>query len=498
MKFIAFFFLLLLFPVLSFSQKTTQIELINANTLEYNKKLGEDVKRLIGSVVLKHDSTYLYCDSAYLHSESNSVDAFGHVRINSGTVVITGEVLNYDGDSRDAVLHRKVTMNDGNMTLTTEHLTYNTRTDIGNYTTGGKIVDPENVLTSTIGYYYAEKKQMFFKKNVVLVNPKYTVRSDTMVYYTETEVSHFYGPTTIVSKENFIYCENGWYDSKNDIAQFNKNAYFKNKEQKLSGDSLYYDRKKGFGQAFNNITAIDTTQKITIKGDYGEYREKEGITLVTKKAELIQTIDKDSLFLHADTLKSFTDTAGVGKRLYAYHHAKFFKTDLQGAADSIYYSFKDSVIYMYTHPMLWTDKNQLSGDTILIQLSHNQIKQMNLYSSSFIISRDDDSLRFNQVKGKNLVGHFVNNELNRIDVYGNGETVYYVRDDKTKLIGINKATAQNLLIYVKDKAIKTITFLSKPEANLYPEKDLSLNDVRLKDFKWEETNRPEDRYDIFH
>jgi len=487
--------MLLLYPAVSFSQKTTKIDLVNANTMEYNKKLGENIKRLIGSVVLKHDSTILYCDSAYLNSESNSVDAFGHVRINSGTVVINGEVLNYDGNARNAVMHRNVTMTDNKMTLTTDLLNYNTRTDIGNYNTGGKIVDTANVLTSRIGYYYANKKEFFFKKDVVLVNKKYTMHSDTLMYNTVTDVSYFYGPTTIVSKENFIYCENGWYDTNHDIAQFNKNAYFKNKVQKLNGDSLYYDRKTGYGKALYNVTAVDTAQKITIKGDYGEYWEKAGKTVVTKQAVLIQAIDKDSLFLHADTLKAFSDSTGAGKRLFAYHHARFFKSDMQGVADSIFYSFKDSVIYMYKRPMLWSDKNQLSGDTINIHLSHGQIKLLNIYSSSFIISKDD-SIRFNQIKGKNLVGHFIENKLHRIDVYGNGETIYYVRDDKTNLIGVNKAEADNLLIFVKENKVNTITFLSKPEAVLYPEKDLSKNDVRLKNFKWEEENRPCDRYDI--
>jgi len=490
--------MLLLYPVISFSQKTTKIDLINANTLEYNKKLGENVKRLIGSVVLKHDSTILYCDSAYLNSESNSVDAFGHVRINSGTVIINGEVLNYDGNARNAVIHRNVTMTDNNnkTTLTTDLLNYNTRTDIGNYTTGGKIVDPENVLTSKIGYYYANKKEFFFKKNVVLINPKYTMHSDTLMYNTATEISYFYGPTTIVSKENFIYCENGWYNSKTDVSQFNKNAYLKNKDQKISGDSLYYERQTGYGKALNNITAVDTIQKVTIKGNYGEFWEKTGKTVVTRKALLIQAVEKDSLFLHADTLKAFTDSTGAGKRMYAYHHAKFFKSDMQGVADSIYYSFRDSVMYMYKRPMLWTDKNQLSGDTITLHLSHGEIKQLNIYSSSFIISKDDTN-RFNQIKGRNIVGHFIANKLNKINVYGNGETIYYVRDDKTKLIGVNKAEAENLLIFVKENAIKTITFLSKPDAVLYPEKDLSTNDVRLKNFKWEEENRPCDRDDIF-
>ena len=73
-----------------------------------------------------------------------------------------------------------------------------------------------------------------------------------------------------------------------------------------------------------------------------------------------------------------------------------------------------------------------------------------------------------------------------------------MRDDKTNLIGVNKAEAENLLIFVKENKVNTITFLSKPDAVLYPEKGLSINDVRLKNFKWEEQNRPCDRFDIFN
>jgi len=487
---------ILLLPLSVYSQKTTKIDLVSANSLEFNKSIGEDVQRLIGSVIMKHDDTYLYCDSAYLHSGSNNVDAYGNVRINSTSVEITGQALNYDGDTKTAEMHKNVKMTDNQTTLTTEHLTYNTRSNIGSYFTGGKITDPKNVLTSTIGYYYADDKKFFFKNNVVLVNPSYTMKSDTLMYNTNTEVSYFYGPTTIVSKENTIYCENGWYDTKKDIAQFNKNAHLTNKEQRLSGDSLYYDRIIGFGKAFHNITVIDTVQNIILKGNYAEYKEKEGQTMITKQALLIQNENGDSLFLHADTLKAFFDSTGTGKTLFAYKHAKFFKSDLQGICDSIVYSFKDSTISMFVKPMLWTDKNQLSADTIFIRLSNNQVKQMFLYTSSFVISKDD-SIRFNQVKGKTLIGYFSNNDLKRIDVNGNGETIYYIRDDKNELIGVNKAQSDNLIIHVNENKINTITFITKPVATLYPEKDLSANDTRLKDFIWEESKRPLCKEDVF-
>ncbi|MFH0865480.1 MAG: OstA-like protein [Bacteroidota bacterium] len=491
------FAVLLFFSATSFAQKATKIDIVNANSLEYDESKGKDVKQLIGDVILKHEDTYLYCDSAYLYTESNTLKAFGNVHISSTSVNIYSDVLTYDGNAKSAQMHKDVKLNDGNMHLETEHLNYNTKTHVGNYFTGGKITDPQNNLTSIIGYYYSDTKQFFFKDSVVLVNPQYTMKSDTLMYNTETEVSFFYGPTTIVSDSNFIYCENGWYDTKNDIAQFNENAYFRNNEQKLNGDSLYYNRTLGFGKAFNNITVTDTVRDIILKGNYAEYYEKDGITMMTEKALLIQDIDGDSLYLHADTLKAFFDSTRTGKFMYAYYNARFFKSDLQGVADSIYYSFKDSVISMYKVPILWTEDNQLSADTILIIMKNKQIDRMELYSSAFIISQDDTA-KFNQVKGKMLTGYFVDNELKKITVNGNGETLYYVRDDDEKLIGINKAVSDKLLIYVEDREINTITFITNPEATLYPEKDLSPSDILLKGFHWEELIRPLSKEEVFY
>ena len=487
----------IMFPVLSYAQKITKIDLDNADRLEYDKNIGENVKRLIGNVILHHEGTYLYCDSAYLYSETNSVDAFSNVSIKSGTVHIVGDVLYYNGNTKDAELDKNVKMTDEKMELETEHLTYNTKTKIANYLTGGKLKDAENVLTSKIGYYYAETKEVYFKKEVVLVNPEYTMNSDTLKYNTKTEIAYFFGPTYIVSKENTIYCENGWYNTQKDIAQFNENAYFSNKEQKINGDSLYYDRKILFGKAYNNITIIDTTQEITIKGNYAEYYEKEGKTMVTNEALVIHNMDGDSLFLHADTLKAFFDSTGAGKVLYAYNHAKFFKSDIQGLGDSIVYSFTDSVIYMYSNPILWSEENQITADTIHIFLKNNELYRMNLYSSSFIVSKED-SVKYNQIKGKFVIGHFFENELRKINVYQNSETIYYVRDESKGLIGINKAIADDMLIFVDNSKVKTITFLTNPEATLYPEKDLAPAEVKLKGFKWDEFKRPLDKEGVFN
>jgi lipopolysaccharide export system protein LptA len=514
---ITFLKILILFAIffasnIVYAQKKSEIILEGANSLEYDVNIGPNVQRLIGDVRFRQGNTTLSCDSAYLYNDKNCIDAYGNVHIVSGGNNIYGDTLKYNGDSKIAELLVNVKMVDKQMTLTTNHLIYDLNTDVGNYNTGGKIVDKKNTLTSRKGYYFSKKKEFFFKDTVVLVNKEYTMRSDTLMYNTQTDVSYFYGPTTIVSKENNIYCENGWYDTKKDISQFNQNAVFENKEQTLKGDSLYYDRINGIGKAFKNVYIKDSAQKVVLTGEYALYFEKKGNTLITDHAMLTKIMDKDSLFLHADTLRAIFDSTKTNKTLFAYNKAKFFKTDMQGMSDSIVYIYKDSIINLYKSPVLWTGANQLTADTIKIFLGNNEIKQMNLYSSSFIISRDDtsgytiakdkkaivDSLKFNQVKGKNIIGYFVKNELKRINVYGNGETIYVLKESSGASIGINKAESTDMKILLDENKIQKITFISQPVAVLYPEKDLLVKERFLKDFKWYSDYRPENKSEIFN
>ena len=392
----------------------------------------------------------MYCDSAYLYGNKNSLDAFGNIKIIQGdTITVYGDFLKYDGNKRFAQLDGNVKMIDNTITLTTPHLDYDLNSQTAKYNNGGVIVDTNNTLVSTIGIYYENSKEFFFKDNVILTNPKYILQSDTLKYNTQTEISYFYGPTTITSDTNFIYCENGWYDTKNDFSQFNKNAYLQSKNQKLSGDSLCYDRKKGYGQAFKNVEVIDTVENITIKGNYGYYFEESEESMITDSVLLMQIVDKDTLFMHADTLFATVDTTlEKHKLIYAYHHVKLFKADIQGKCDSLVYSFKDSIIHLFHNPILWSDGNQLTADTIHLIMGNGKIYSMHLKSASFIVS-SVDTVRFNQIKGKMMIGYFHDNDLYKVTVDGNSETVYFAQDDKQAFVGVNKAVASAMLIFIK-------------------------------------------------
>jgi lipopolysaccharide export system protein LptA len=484
----------------SYSQKSALIKIKKADFLKYDKNLGEKVQRLIGNVILEHDSTLLFCDSAYWHELTNSFEGFGNVHIKaSDTLNIFSDLLNYDGNTRIAELKNNVRMVESKATLYTDHLWYNRLHKIAYYLTGGRIVDTANELISRKGYYYTDLKQAYFRDSVVLINDNYTMTSDTLKYHTESEIAWFLGPTLITSDENLIYCEHGWYDTKNDRSQFTQNAYMITKNQKLLGDSLYYDRLLNYGEARRNVSLRDTVQDIVIYGQYAEFRKNDGYSYVTDSAVAVMIDKKDSLFMHSDTLWILFDTAQKAELMLGYHHTKFYRKDLQGKCDSLVYNFSDSTIYLFNSPVLWSGKNQLSADSVHLAISHKQMDSLALINSCFIISMDDTVHKntYNQVKGKVMTGYFKDNDLTGIKVMGNAESLYYVREDNGDLIGINKTTSNNMNIYLSKNEVTVITPVKNVDAHMLPENEVPEEERLLKGFLWLDDKRPWKKEDIF-
>ena len=485
-------------PVPSFPQEITRILLEKADKWEYNRAIAPDIQRIIGNVVLSHDSTILYCDSAYLNENKNNVIAFGNVHIRvSDTLNIYGDSLKYDGNTKVAHIKSNVKLIDKETILTTDTLVYNRITRIAQYDYWGKIVNDRNVLVSRHGYYYTDTKEFFYKEKVILTNPEYLMHSDSLMYNTVTEVAYFFGPSNIKGKEDSIYCENGWYDTRLNVARFRKKGKIFHGDQYLTGDSMYYERYTGYGQVFRNAVLVDTAKNIILKGQYGEIQRKAGFAYMTGKAVAIMVDKRDSLYLHSDTIRATFDTGRNFKDVFAYYKVKFFRRDLQGLCDSMAYHGSDSSMTMYHDPVLWSEKNQLTSDSIMLSIRNGQADSMVLFNSAFIISKEDSD-KFNQIKGRVMVGYFnSNNEIYKIRVLGNAETIYFVREEDKTLIGINKAMASDMLIYMEKNELNTITYIGQPVASLNPEKDVSVYDLKLKGFHWITGRRPEKKEDIF-
>ena len=478
-------------------KKVKRIELRNAEVLEYDESLGKKARRLIGNVIFEHEGALMYCDSAYLY-EDNSMDAYSNVFINKGdSIKMWCSELNYNGNTEYAKAKYNVKLVDREMTLTSQKVDYNMATEQAWYNTGGKIVDSENTLTSKIGYYYSTIEELFFKDDVNLINKKYDLYCDTLRYNSRTEVAFFLGPTKIISDENTVLCKFGWYDTELDISQFSNEATVLSSDQSITGDSLYYNKKFGYGLALGNVVVADTAQDIVLTGGRAKYFEVGDMVLLTDSAMMIQDMGEDSLFLHADTLLSIIDTIIDRRILFAFHHAKFFKPDMRGKCDSLVYSYADSTIRLYNDPILWSDENQLTADSMWIQNRFGKIDKLYMKENSMIIS-EKDSAMFNQIKGRYMTGHFKEQKLHKVYVEGNGETIYFASEEGAKPENVNKAKSSNLLIRIKKNSVNDITFFNQPDATLYPIDQINLGDMRLEGFDWRIQDRPEKVEDIFN
>ena len=469
----------------------TKIEILSTDELVYNQERGR-YQICRGNVRFKQGTMLMDCDSAYFYEEINKIEAFGKIYIRQrDTVDLWGGYLEYDGDTRLAKVRKNVRLTDGKMKLTTEQLNYDMVDKIGYYTTGGTTINGEDKLYSRKGTYYSRSKDIFFKDSVRLTNPEYTMESDTLKYNTISKLATFLGPTYIRSEENVIYCQYGWYNTDTDVSQFSKGAYIEGKDNKLIADSMMYFRNTGLGEAFGNLELIDTVEQITITGQYGKYERLNKMTLITGEPMAIKNVDGDSFYLKADTFIDLADTSLGQKRiLNAYRGVQAYKSDLQAVSDSMIYNFTDSTIGFYTNPILWTDSNQITGDTIIVFRNQDGLERLEAYKNGFVIEKDFNGF-YNQIKGKRLDAFFTKGSIYKVEVDGNGQSVYYAREDSVTYSGVNDVLCGRMTINIDTSSrIRTIVFKNKPKATFYPLAKFPKSKSRLDGFKWNAALRP--------
>jgi lipopolysaccharide assembly outer membrane protein LptD (OstA) len=486
-----------LIPLNSFSQeKTKEVEILNADYLKMQEVNGNKFTYLVGNVALKQDEILMWCDSAILDKVTNSVDAFGRVHIQQDTVDSYSNYLKYEGNSKFATLKGNARLSNKSMNLYTDELFYDSKNKVSYYLDKGKVVKDSTIITSKKGYYYKNTNEVFFNDSVVIVDPNYNLTSDTLKYNTTSKVSTFFGNTIIINKNSRIECNNGWYDSQRDVSSFGMNTVVINPPQRLLSDSLYYERYRGFGKSVGSFVWVDSSMETEIHGNYGEFIDSQQYIMATQKPLLIYKMDKDSLFLTADTLKSKNKSAtDTLKHFFAYHQVRMFMKDMQGVCDSLFYSFEDSTFRMYYKPVIWSDNIQISGDTAFLHTKNKKADKFEVYKSGFIISPSGKKY-FDQIKGINIFGYFEDNEMRKVDVMGNAESLYFGKDERDKYVGNNKALSVNISIYFKEKKIDKIVFLKKPEAVFTPMKMLTSEQYHLKDFKWQIERKPKSREEL--
>lgn len=479
------------------NKRATIVLLENTETLSYDEQKDPDIKILKGNVRFRHDNAVMYCDSAYFYEKANSLDAFSNVRIVQGdTLFVYGDFLYYDGNARVAKLRHNVKMVNRKTVLTTDSMNYDRNTNLVYYYTGGKIADNQNTLTSVWGQYSPANKNALFKENVKLVNKNFTMDADTLTYNTESKVANIVGPTHIVYKnETDIYSKLGWYNTSTEqMMLLNQSDIIHKGGKTLTGDTIFYDKAKKFGEAFNHVVLKDTVQKSTLYGNYIYYNEDGESGLAADSAMLVDWSSPDTLWMHADTLRTYKDSIYNVAR--GDGNVRIFRNDVQGICDSLLYSARDSVINLHGSPVLWAEKNQLSGNFIQAFTKNKKVERVHIQKDA-MATQKLDSLHYNQLSGKEIIAYVDSGQLRRVNVNGNAETIYYPIDggDST-IVGLNKTESSFVTMYLKNKKIERIVMTSATTGVMYPLGQLSGGDLYLKNFFWLEEQRPEKSSDV--
>lgn len=497
-------FVLLLFGTVLYAQEKQKID-IQSGYLDIRPEFPDAAiytKDETGQVYIVHEGVEMWCDQAFVYLKNNFVKAYGHVRITQGdTISMTGNYAEYNGDTQFAFASGNVVLTEPKTRLETDTLYFNRNKQQAYYRSGGKVRDSASVLTSQYGRYFVHDKKYQFSTRVKIVNPEYVLNSERLDFYSETGGAYLYGPSTIESETSTIYCERGYYDTRGDTGYFVKNSRIDYENRTLYGDSVFFDQKSNFASATNNIKVIDTANQSVIRGHYAEvFRDKDSV-FITKRALAITVRDGDSIYVHADTLQV---TGKPDHRIVkGFYKARLFKPGnadedpMSGKCDSIYMDEKSGITKLIRNPVLWSGDNQMTGDTIHI-LSNTQTEQLDtlkVFNNAFLIQKD--SMGYNQVVGERLIGLFTNNQIDTINIDKNTQVIYYSRNEKDELVGIDHTLASSIQMYLENQEITGIRFINQVPGKLYPPSQFPKNARLLPGFNWRGEERLYSVEDLF-
>lgn len=480
------------------AQAPKKIIVEHSDFADVNQVEIPDAFLLTGNVRVNHDGVVLTCNKAYYFQKENYIKAFGNVQLVQGdTLFLNSKYAEYSGNVKKAFATGNPVMTSPDATLVTDTINFDRNTQEVYYNTKGTITNLQNTLVSNSGRYYVAQKKFQFLTAVTITNPTYVIKSNHLDYYSNSGHSYLFGPSTITSKANYIYTEKGFYDTKKNLAHFLNKSYIKYDDRIIKGDSLYYDRNREFASASRNVKITDSINRGIIKGHYAELYKKKDSVFVTKRAVAVNFVENDSIYIHG---KKLMVTGKEGNRIIrAFNNVRFFKTDMSGKCDSIHSSSKIALTKLIGNPILWNGENQITGD-IMHLIGNNttqKLDSLKVLNNTFLVSKDTLGTGYNQVKGQNLFGKFLEGKLHDVDIIKNTEVIYYMRNDAHELIGINKNVSSKINLILEKNAVETITFFQQVDGDIYPEKDLPENARKLRGLAWRGEERIKSKDDIF-
>jgi hypothetical protein len=462
---------------------------------------------LVGNVKFRKENMFMYCDSAHFYDKVGSFDAFGNVKMEQGdTLFVYADELNYNNPEEMAVFFgngvQQVRLINRDVQLTTDVFNYDLGQELGYYTNFGKLTDKDNVLTSIYGEYSPSTKDATFRLNVVLKDKKekdYTLTTEELLYNTNSHIAQIVSETVITTDSATVYTSNGMYNTAADTTRLYDRSLIKTKRgSTLTGDTLFYNQATGFGEAWGNMLLTDSVRQSSLEGDYGCYFEANDSAFATKRARYMEYSRKDTLYLHGDTIRTFivrsdSDSTHV---MTAYPRVRFWRVDMQGLCDSLSAIERDSMMFMYHHPIVWNDNHQVFGNIIQVHVNDSTVDWAKLPEFGFVAEHVDDEF-YNQLTGKEMLALFDDGKLKQLDVSGNVESIMLPQENDSTYNKLVNSTSSFMTAYFNDSTLKKLTMWPKVDGTVTPLYLAKKSSYYLSQFKWYDALRPKDKDDIF-
>ncbi len=503
------FLCFLLLPAALRGQELIDVQIKHAQSMRPLTQGEVTIHRLLGDVVLAHDSAVMFCDSAYVYPESNSFDAFGRVRIRNGSMRIRGDEMHYDGDTgQGAMAGKEVVLHDTikEATLYSDRLFFDTQTNQAWYTTWGHLYTADSDLKSTRGYYYSDSHTAVVSVGVEFHSQEIDALSDSLLYDRIEERCYFWGRTFVYHEEGVAMGDEGWFDRVSGQGEFRRNVALDHGSERIFADWLYLDREMKFADAKGHVVMEDSLGYNRLYSQRVRYWNDPRRGLADE-APMLWSVDtaseaRDTLMVRANQFVAWQaprthPTGELDTITYARAEGdvRLFRRDMQLVADSLYYNGLDSTAKAWRepYPYLWNEDSQVSSRFITAYLSED-LDSVH-FEERVLIASQDEGEHYNQIAGQNMWVYFRDSDVHKVDIRGDGDVIFFMYD-KAELIGVNRIKSPHFTIAVQDRKPQQIVFYESPHSRILPIRDAVKEDMRMYGFEWKADLRPQGPGDI--
>lgn len=493
-----------------------KVYLVHADELKYDMYgINPDAQIAKGHVHFIHKGATLLCDSAYYFQATNSFRAFGHVRFRQGdTLSMTCDNAWYDGEGQMMEARKNVVLHHRKQVLYTDSLNYDRLYSNAYFFKGGRLVDGNSRLSSDWGEYNTSTKQAVFYYDVQLRTPKNHVSTDTLYYDTRQSLAHVVGsytndrgtgkvgPSIIRNKDGVVTTTDAFFNTHTDRARLFGRSTIVNGDKTITGDTLYYNSSTGNNQGFGNVIFVDKRNKNKLTAEEVVYNEKTGRGFATKRALAVDYSQKDTLYMHADTMRVETfniNTDSVYRKVHCYRKVRAFRADFQAVCDSLVYDTRDSCMTMYQDPITWSSGRQLTGEIIHVFTNDSTVREAHVNGQALSIELMSDSTHYNQLSSTDIYAYFDNGNIRKTDAVKNARAIFYPTDSgDSTLIGLNYVESDTIRMFISPERKLQRIWMPKAQGTLYPMTQIPPGKDKLDVFAWFDYIRPKDKDDVFN